>query len=314
MIGRGGDLDCRGDLVARAQRGPLSAADRAALLAHLTSCESCRLIQQVASDFAEQRAVDRGDELRLEEMAAIARRAARGRARVERPSRRRWYARAAAAAAGLVLIAGSASATAWLWPRLSARSPASPAPARMPATETLPHAPSRRAAPAAESLPSPAEAPVVAAAPPAATGAIAARERPLFRSPHERSGIRTTAAELLRQARDAKTDGRGPQAIALYRRLQKDFPASSEALVAAVPFGRLLLDQASPRAARAQFDRYLGGAAGGALVPEALYGRAQAQSRLGDRDAESASWRRLLADYPDSPYGALARRRLTEHQ
>jgi TolA-binding protein len=126
--------------------------------------------------------------------------------------------------------------------------------------------------------------------------------------------MRMTAAELLHQARDAKTDGRGPEAIALYRQLQKEFPASSEALVAAVPLGRLLLDRASPQPALAQFDRYLGGAAGGALVPEALYGRAQAQSRLGDRAAERTSWRRLLADYPDSPYSALARRRLSELQ
>jgi TolA-binding protein len=132
------------------------------------------------------------------------------------------------------------------------------------------------------------------------------------RAPRERPPIRTTAAELLRQARDAKTDGRAPQAIALYRQLQNEFPASSEALVAAVPLGRLLLDRATPRAALAEFDRYLGGAAGGALVPEALYGRAQAQARLGDRDAERASWQRLLSDYPDSPYSALARRRLTE--
>jgi putative zinc finger protein len=73
---RASDGDCRGDLVARAQRGPLSGPERAALMAHLSSCESCRLIQQVASDFAEMRAVDRGDEIRLEEMAAIARRVA----------------------------------------------------------------------------------------------------------------------------------------------------------------------------------------------------------------------------------------------
>jgi TolA-binding protein len=121
-----------------------------------------------------------------------------------------------------------------------------------------------------------------------------------------------TAGELLRQARDAKTDGRGSQAIALYRRLQKDFPASSEALVASVPLGRLLLDGASARAALVEFDRYLRGAAGGALVPEVLYGRAQAEARLGDRAAERASWQRLLSAYPDSPYSALARRRLSE--
>lgn len=148
--------------------------------------------------------------------------------------------------------------------------------------------------------------------PPAPAIAMSAATR--FRSPRERPAIRASAGDLLRQARDAKTDGRAAQAIALYRRLQNEFPASSEALVAAVPLGRLLLDRSSARAALAEFDRYLGGAAGGALVPEALYGRAQAQARLGEQDAERASWRRLLASYPDSPYSALARRRLTELQ
>jgi TolA-binding protein len=124
--------------------------------------------------------------------------------------------------------------------------------------------------------------------------------------------MRTSPAELLRQARDAKTDGRGGQAIALYRRLQREFPASSEALVGSVPLGRLLLDRGSARAALAHFNRYLGGAPSGALVPEALYGRAQAQARLGDRGAERASWQRLLSDFPDSPYSASARRRLSE--
>jgi len=177
----------------------------------------------------------------------------------------------------------------------------------MPASEPLHRAASRTTAAATETPPPAPEAPPAAPAPAVALSAPARS-----RSARERPAIRTTAGELLRQARDAKTDGRAAQAIALYRRLQKEFPASSEALVAAVPLGRLLLDRATPRAALSEFDRYLGGAAGGALVPEALYGRAQAQARLGDRDAERASWQRLLSDYPDSPYSALARRRLTE--
>jgi TolA-binding protein len=82
--------------------------------------------------------------------------------------------------------------------------------------------------------------------------------------------------------------------------------------VGSVPLGRLLLDRASPRAALAEFDRYLGSAPSGVLVPEALYGRAQAQARLGDRGGERASWKRLLSDFPDSPYSAPARRRLSE--
>jgi predicted Zn-dependent protease len=47
-------------------------------------------------------------------------------------------------------------------------------------------------------------------------------------------------------------------------------------------------------------------------VPEARYGRAQALARSGDRDQELAVWRRLVSDFPDSPYSAVARRRLSE--
>jgi TolA-binding protein len=123
---------------------------------------------------------------------------------------------------------------------------------------------------------------------------------------------RLSAATLLRQARAAATAGRGAEAVALYRKLQRDLPASTEALVSAVPLGRLLLERAAPQAALTEFNRYLGGAAGGALVPEALYGRAQALARVGDGDQERATWRRLVADFPDSPYSAVARRRLSE--
>ncbi len=311
MTARGSDVECRGDLVARAQRGPLSAADRVALMAHLASCESCRVIQQVAADFAEVRAVDRNDAIRLEEMAALARRAVRGRDRVVRVGRR-GYTRAAAAAAGLLLIAGSASATAWLWPRLASRPRAAMPVAPAAAVDPPARPPSRRSSSLLEPAPPAVESPSPVAAPAPAPAVVALSARATMHTPRERPTLRMTPAELLHQARDAKTDGRGEHAIALYRRLQRDFPASSEGLVGSVPLGRLLLDRASPRAALGQFDRYLAGARSGALVPEALYGRAQAQARLGDRDGERASWLRLLSDFPDSPYSAPARRRLSE--
>jgi len=197
--------------------------------------------------------------------------------------------RAAGAAAALVLAAGSASAAVWLLPRFVHRTPAmlaiapAPAPAR-------PRAP----APPAPSLEPPAPAPLPVAAPVHAHAA------------------RLTAAALLHEARAAEGAGHGDEAVGLYRRLQKDFPASTEARVAAVPLGRLLLERASPRAALGAFDRYLRDVPGGALVPEALYGRAQALARLGNRDEQQRTWRRLVAEFPDSPYGAVARRRLSE--
>ena len=320
---RVGEAECRGELVARAQRGPLSAAERSALRAHLASCDSCRLTQQVASDFAEMRAVERGDESRLERMSALARRAASGGGG---PVRRRGLParlRAAAVAAGVVLVAGTASATVWLLPLLSRPAPAPPASASPRRIETIASSATRRGA-ALEVAPPP--PPVIVTPAPGLAPPEAVAVRAAAAGTPVRARARASAAALLREARAATTGGRGAEAVALYRKLQRDFPASTEAVVSAVPLGRLLLERASPQAALTEFNRYLRDDVGkdlrydlraaraGALVPEALYGRAQALARLGDREQERATWRRLVADFPDSPYSALARRRLTERQ
>jgi len=87
--------------------------------------------------------------------------------------------------------------------------------------------------------------------------------------------------------------------------------------VSSVAVGGLLLERQAPRAALAQFDAYLGSPRATSLIPEALYGRARALERLGrdkhgDERAERQTWDRLLADFPDSAYAPLARRRLSE--
>jgi len=307
---RGGDVECRGDLVARAQRGPLSAADSAALRAHLASCGSCRATQQVAADFAAMRAVDRGDAGRLERMSALARRAARGRGQPARPARRRKGLRAATLAAGVILVAGSASAAVWLLPRLARKAQDRHAPASLPALAGGSRPPGRAAPAEQPVMPTPTATPAPLPTPEAP--ALALREHAQPRSTRERARTHGSAAVLLHEARAAESAGRGEEAVALYRRLQREFAGSSEALVAAVPLGRLLLERSSPRSALGEFDRYLGAARGGVLVPEALYGRAQALARLGDREEQQRTWRRLVADFPDSPYSAVARRRLSE--
>jgi len=316
--GSGDDSECRGELVARAQRGPLSAAERSALRAHLSSCDSCRLLQQVASDFAGMSAVDRGDDSRLERMSVLARRAAAvggaGRRRRGMPAR----LRATAVAACLVLVAGSASATVWLLPLLghraqrsstSAGASTSSAGARTGAGASLP----RGLPAAAPAAPTPPPVAVEVPAPTDDAQRAAIPDRTPTTAPvRQRARALTSAVTLLREARAAATAGRAGEAMGLYRRLQREFPASSEALVSTVPLGRLLLEARSPQAALTAFNRYLAGAGAGALVPEALYGRAQALARIGDRDHELAAWRRLISDFPDSPYSAVARRRLSE--
>ena len=82
--------------------------------------------------------------------------------------------------------------------------------------------------------------------------------------------------------------------------------------MSSVAIGGLLLERQAPRAALAQFDAYLGSPRATGLIPEALYGRARALDRLRNERAERQTWDRLLADFPESAYAPLARRRLSE--
>jgi len=121
-----------------------------------------------------------------------------------------------------------------------------------------------------------------------------------------------SAAMLLHQAGDALRRGDREPAALLYQRLQAQYPSSAEAMLSHVSLGRLLAERGQPRAAVREFDRYLSGAGGGVLIPEALYGRARALTGLGDRAEELRTWQRLARDFPGSAYADPARRRLAE--
>jgi hypothetical protein len=284
--------DCRGDLLAQARRAALTGAGRLALDAHLAACASCRMARDVGDDFDAVDVVDVRDGARVRALADVARAGAgagRRRARGHRP----W----AAAAAALLLAGGSASAAVWLWKR--------PAPeARAPAPIA---APSARAAHARVTTVAPVPEPAAAAEPPPQpqpqpprrAAPLAATDRP-----------RSSAAELLAAASAARGQGEMERATTIYRKLQRDHAGSPEAVVSMVPLGRLLLAGGAPRAALAQFDAYLRASERGPLVAEALYGKGQACALLDDRGAERQTWRRLLADQPDSPYAPHARNRL----
>lgn len=330
MLGRRGgwmDDECRGDLLALEQRGEMSAADRLALEAHLADCASCRQARRVFADLADVGGVDPQDGVRIERMSNAARRWTHQRRRESRSFRKRRRPRFIGLAGWVLLIGGSASAAAWLW-----RSPAlldlrhsisgdprgsraeNGARARRPRPGLA--APAELAAPpipAAAERPANDLAPARAPVPPLRLVADRSTRPP---SRHAARTVvdrdRVTPAALLRQASDARREGDDERATRLYRKLQEEFPQSAEAIVASVPIGGILLERKSPRAALAAFDAYLGSSRGGALIPEALYGRGRALALLGDEQEERRTWDRLLADFPDSAYGPLAKRRLAE--
>jgi hypothetical protein len=259
----------------------------------------------VAGAFDALDVADLHDGARIRALSEIARRARRGRAAPSRPRMR-----AVAAAAAIVISCGSASAAVWWWRSPSRAGTASAAPSAvlqvaMPARAPVTTTPSTELQTLLAPAPAPALAPALAIAPRPRLG------HPAGPAP-ARGDAAVSAASLLRQATDARRSGARDRAVELYRRLERDFRGSPEAVLAAVPLGRLLLETGYPRAALAALDGYLGAARGGTLIPEALYGRARALAELGDRAEERKTWQRLCADFPGSVYAPLGRRRLVE--
>jgi TolA-binding protein len=294
-----GAADCRSELVVEGRRGRLSEQGRLALDAHLAACAACRLAGEVSGDFDAADAVDLRDGARIRALSDVARRRVWGR---EGRSSVRW--RAVAAAAALVIFCGSASAAVWLW-RRPAVSPAGVARPPVPPAEVAARA--RASAAATGPVATAATLPTAEAVPRPRAARPAMRPVALVRPADT-----VTAGSILRQATEARQKGERPRAADLYRRLEREFPASPEAVLSSVSLGSLLLDDGLPRAALAEFDGYLARAHGGALIPEALYGRARALARLGDRPEERKTWTRLCADFPESAYAPLGRRRLAE--
>jgi len=294
-----GGNECRGELLGQSRRGALTDAGRLALDAHLAACASCRLARDVLADFDQVDVVDIRDGARARALVDAARAAKSGStARARAVGHRRL--RAAAAAAALIICGGSASAAVWWW-----RHPVTAAPeaAARPAVPAHTDAPTR-AVSRAVSVPAVPPAPADAPPPPSALP----RHRVAARAPIAADA--PSAGALLAEAGRARGEGHRERAAALYRRLQREFPGTPEALVSAVPLGRLLLDGGAARPALAAFDGYLRDVPRGPLVAEALYGKGRALESLGDRDEERRTWERLLSDQAGSAYAPHAQRRL----
>jgi len=114
---------------------------------------------------------------------------------------------------------------------------------------------------------------------------------------------------IFERANSARHDGNMAEARALYRQLQSDYPRSPEALLSLATLARVDLDHGQAASALSGFDAYLA-SHDGALREQALSGRATTLWRMGRRADEIQAWRALLAAYPGSAYGAIARERL----
>jgi len=291
------DFDCRNELVARERQGELSPSERVALDAHLTQCGSCRLSRLLGRDFDAEATLEPDDGVRIAALSARAERWALGNTKpvVTVPLKRRRV-RIALLAAAAALAAVGASAARGTWSNVfgseeSPRVRTSPVAAATPAERSKPQAQRAPDVPQVEVNEPPGEEPT-----------SKERARPAS----------VSAASLLSEASSARRAGDVERAVALYRRLEHEFPASPEAGVAALPLGGLLLDRGEARSALAQFDRHVRGARGNRLLPEALYGRGRSLAALGNRAEERRTWTMLLEQFPESPYAGHARRRLEE--
>lgn len=153
---------------------------------------------------------------------------------------------------------------------------------------------------------------------PSAPAAARASEPELPRAEPEPSAAHTpspdspavSAAALFSRANSERRSGKLTEASASYQALVARFPESSEAQVARISLGNLLLAQGAHARALAQFDGHL--RRGGQLVEEALYGKARALRALGRSAEEHEVWRTLATRYPNSIYARSARERLGE--
>jgi tetratricopeptide (TPR) repeat protein len=291
------DLECRNELVARERRGELSPAERVALDAHFGHCASCRLSRLLGRDFDAEAKLETDDGARIAGLSALAERWAAGRVGpVPTVPLKRRRVRIALLAVAAVLAAVGASAARGTFSEMFGSSESEPSRASAP----VPAPPRERANPGAERTLG-------------ASNGESNVAREAF-GPRTRASQAPTesAASLFKDASSARRTGDAERAIALYRRLQNDFPSSPEAGLATLPLGGLLLDRGEARSALTQFDRHVRGAPSSRLLPEALYGRGRSLAALGNRSEEQRTWSRLLDQFPESPYAGHARRRLSE--
>ena len=305
------DRQCSSD-VQRWRTSRLSRSDEIRLSSHLAACASCRLEQQLFTDFDNEGCVRPGDDILDARLAERLGKGSRHVAGFARRGRGAWVLAAAAclllATAAVADVLGEhslrASAVA-----LTAAPAALPVPGPPKALDTRPAlAPAPMAIDDDEVAP-PAPSPVHAGL---LRPAARLRETSESSAPAVAPGPSASekAAELFDAANEARRHHRLATAISLYDQLQGRYPDSHEARVSRVSLGRLLIERGMWSDALFQFEAYLSSNDDGTLVPEALVGQARALDTLGRRDEAATAWNRLVTRFGDSVYGSEARQRL----
>jgi hypothetical protein len=140
---------------------------------------------------------------------------------------------------------------------------------------------------------------------------VAAREEPL--RPKAGSAGPASARDLLRQAQSQRAAKDWPGAARTYQALISRFPVTAEASTAQLSLASIELDHlGQPTGALRNYNAHLAANPGGALAPEALFGKARALRRLGRAAEETTTLRELLARFPGAINAAQARLRLDE--
>jgi TolA-binding protein len=285
------------DLLERAERGVIGAADRLRLEQHLAECAVCRVQSALSAQAALDAQPLRDEKLLLARLKRdVTRRLETETAAAPRTRGKRTVVVLALLAASVASVATATTLVVMHRAATSRQIVAAPPPAAKP-----------RPAPAAAQLAAPAplvEERVPQVAAPPTNAALPSKAAPVDV---------TSAAEAFSRANLARRDGKVKEAVRLYRTLQERYAGSSEELVSRVALGRLLLDRlGDSRGALVQFNSYLASPGSGALREEAMVGRALSLGRLGRTAEERAAWTALLEAWPKSAHAKHAQARLAE--
>jgi len=144
---------------------------------------------------------------------------------------------------------------------------------------------------------------------------VISREDRLITVPQNNSATKASPSlkTLMKRARAHKRAGDWQAAVAAYENVERLYPKSNDARTSQVSMGQLYLDKLNqPSQALRHFNAYLKHGATGALAQEAMYGKAAALRKLGQRAAERDALNSLLAQYPDGFHAGLAQKRLRQ--
>lgn len=308
-------------LIDKLAAGSLTEAERELLERHLQGCTVCRFEVMVRADFADEASeLEAGfEELPITPPAPGARHTPTPQPVTQRASRSR---RAVTLAAAAIALASGAAALVGVVP--AATDGQSNAALTSGAQRTQRVAAQR---PALKAPPEPTQEPTAGGELDAAKRERSLSARPSHTAtvaPHRKRASKPvklepaarveepsavlSASELFSEANRARRSSELSRATELYRKLQREYPGSEEALLSQVTLGSLQLDTGNARGALHAFNRYLRHS--GPLEAEALYGRARALGQLGQQAEEIRAWQTLLARHPRSGYAKQARERL----